>query len=166
MALASRRTVRSCVLLGLVLATAGVANPCRGAAKLKPVERPRLPPITIVEPLVVATFPEAAEALSVARTVDDAEQALKQLASSDDPFGLVMTKSLCAGMDQMAQLDDPEQTGDNWRSFLIDQGNAQLKPASRPSLTSYVDRLMTIWDLGQVNVRAAYTYAKACLRLG
>jgi hypothetical protein len=150
--------------ISLLLLAAALAG-CGGGPRKIPLEPPPRPPkFTPVVPAASATLDGAVAGLRDASTVDDAARAFDDVAQQDDPFGEALASALCAGMEQISELEDEEATGDNWEQFLVDTMVEQVGEESRSKVVDKVDGVLTTWELAQVNVRAAQVYWEACVR--
>jgi hypothetical protein len=116
------------------------------------------------------TIPGSALA-EVARQIDESV-ALQQeirtyldaLANSPDPYGRLLTRALCTGMEQVKDFPEGDTpTDEEWADFLVAQISILAPNNPIDVIQAKVNGFTTTAQLSQVNPRAAAIYFRECV---
>ena len=107
----------------------------------------------------------------MARAIDDAvaqQQAVRtyldELANSPDPYGRLLTRALCTGMEQVKDFSEEDTPSDDeWSGFLVEQLKILAPNNPLEIIQSKVDGFTTAAQLSQINPRAAAIYFRECV---
>ena len=107
----------------------------------------------------------------MARAIDEAvaqQQAVRtyldQLANSPEPYGRLLTRALCTGMEQVKDFPEEDTPTDaDWSAFLLKQLTILAPNNPIDIIRSKVDGFTTAAQLSQVNPRAAAIYFRECV---
>jgi hypothetical protein len=94
---------------------------------------------------------------------------LDAIRRSEDPFGEVLVKATCQGLNQVADEDRAYGNGvvspslQDWEDFLKEQ-SVYLAPRYAGKLSSRLNQLNTTAQLATINPRAAHVYVQVCVR--
>lgn len=168
------RSVARAVALGLILASAVLAGCGADPAPVVDggtrVARALRATTNAVRFTADQTVPGSALA-DVARAIDDAvaqQQAVRtyldELANSPDPYGRLLTRALCTGMEQVKDFSEEDTPSDDeWSGFLVEQLKILAPNNPLEIIQSKVDGFTTAAQLSQINPRAAAIYFRECV---
>jgi hypothetical protein len=114
-----------------------------------------------------STLADVAQAIDDAvRQQQDVRRYLDELANSSDPYGWLMTRALCTGMEQLAQWPEDEggASEEEWYSFLVEQLIILAPNSPLATVRSKVDGFVTTAQLWQIAPRVAFVYYRECQR--
>lgn len=108
----------------------------------------------------------------VARAIDEAvtqqqqvRTYLDELANSPDPYGRLLTRALCTGMEQLKDFteEDAPPTDEEWSGFLAEQLKILAPNNLIETIQAKVDGLTTAAQLSRISPRGAAIYFRQCV---